>query len=261
LPENNGESVTATTSAPDRIAEAELPVIRQSIEWVYPFPSATEQRAKTSVTELRRGQQDEESQTAPFVPQTACVLPSRVQRKLNAAEIGVTHHRFLQRISLDRALTEAGLQSEARRLQHGGWISDEEFKVLDLESIAAFWDSNLGRDIVANSGEVRRELQFTAGLNASDLAALNLSPPAGLPTDEVVVIQGVVDLAVILEKEIWIVDFKTDSVMELELSAKVKAYQPQLQLYALALSRIYNRPVTQCALYFLAARKLTPIAI
>jgi ATP-dependent helicase/nuclease subunit A len=261
LPGNNGNAATVEADAPRSMEEAELARVRNRIEWVYPFESATKQRAKTSVTELRRGQQDEESQAAAFVPNTAFSLPNRRQRNLNAAEIGVAHHRFLQRISLEHDLSEPGLQAEARRLRQGGWISEDEFLVLDLESAAAFWKSNLGQDIVANAGMVRRELQFTAGLNAFDLAASGLIPSAGLPEDEVVVIQGVVDLAVILEKEIWIVDFKTDSVMELELPAKVKTYEPQLQLYALALSRIYNRPVTQCALYFLATRRLTSIEL
>jgi ATP-dependent exoDNAse (exonuclease V) beta subunit len=35
----------------------------------------------------------------------------------------------------------------------------------------------------------------------------------------------------------------------------VKHHEPQLKLYALALARIYERPVTECHLHFLAAAK------
>jgi ATP-dependent exoDNAse (exonuclease V) beta subunit len=56
------------------------------------------------------------------------------------------------------------------------------------------------------------------------------------------VAQGTIDLAVIQEKEIWLVDFKTDRVKPDELELKTKLYTPQLRLYGLALSRIYQRP-------------------
>jgi ATP-dependent exoDNAse (exonuclease V) beta subunit len=62
-----------------------------------------------------------------------------------------------------------------------------------------------------------------------------------------------------LPHEIWLIDFKTDRVASGELPNKVKVYEPQLKLYAQALSRIYGRPVSQSWLYFLAAR--TPVLL
>ena len=70
--------------------------------------------------------------------------------------------------------------------------------------------------------------------------------------DEFVVVQGVADLAVILPAEIWLVDFKTDAVGKKDLPEKVNVYRPQLQLYAAALEKVFNRKVTLRALHFLA---------
>jgi ATP-dependent exoDNAse (exonuclease V) beta subunit len=39
------------------------------------------------------------------------------------------------------------------------------------------------------------------------------------------------------------------------LAGRRRLYEPQLKLYAKALSRIYSRPVTNCWLHFLTARK------
>jgi ATP-dependent helicase/nuclease subunit A len=78
---------------------------------------------------------------------------------------------------------------------------------------------------------------------------------------EFVVVQGVADLVVLLPKEIWLVDFKTDEVKPGELAAKTRLYEPQLKLYAQALSRIYERPVTECWLQFLAAQKTVQIKV
>jgi len=65
------------------------------------------------------------------------------------------------------------------------------------------------------------------------------------------VVTGVVDLAVLLPGEIWILDFKTDAATADDWQKKAAVYQPQMHLYALALSRIYRRPVTRCWLHSL----------
>jgi ATP-dependent exoDNAse (exonuclease V) beta subunit len=79
---------------------------------------------------------------------------------------------------------------------------------------------------------------------------------------EFVVVQGVADLVVLLPKEIWLVDFKTDEVRPGELAAKARLYEPQLKLYAHALSRIYDeRRVTECWLHFLAPQKPVRIKV
>jgi ATP-dependent exoDNAse (exonuclease V) beta subunit len=76
-----------------------------------------------------------------------------------------------------------------------------------------------------------------------------------------VVVQGVADLAVLLPEEIWLLDFKTDEVRANELAGKIKIYEPQLKLYASALKKIYSRPVTNCWLHFLSARKTADVKI
>jgi ATP-dependent exoDNAse (exonuclease V) beta subunit len=57
-------------------------------------------------------------------------------------------------------------------------------------------------------------------------------------SEEFAVVQGVVDLAVILPEEIWVVDFKTDHLNASELAEKTHNYQRQLRLYARALRHI-----------------------
>jgi ATP-dependent helicase/nuclease subunit A len=76
-----------------------------------------------------------------------------------------------------------------------------------------------------------------------------------------VIVQGIVDLAVLLPGEIWLVDFKTDAGEARELPEKTRLYEPQLTLYSKALSEIYQRPVSECWLYFLALREAVPIEL
>ncbi len=72
-------------------------------------------------------------------------------------------------------------------------------------------------------------------------------------------VQGIADLVVLLPEEIWLVDFKTDHFEVTALAEKVKLYEPQLRLYALALGRVYHRPVTRLQLYFLAIQRAVPV--
>jgi ATP-dependent helicase/nuclease subunit A len=75
------------------------------------------------------------------------------------------------------------------------------------------------------------------------------------------VVQGAADLAVILPEEIWLVDFKTDRMSAADVATKVKLYEPQLRIYAMALSRIYRRPVTRAHLHFLSLRRSEKVSL
>jgi ATP-dependent exoDNAse (exonuclease V) beta subunit len=65
-------------------------------------------------------------------------------------------------------------------------------------------------------------------------------------------VQGVADLVVFREQELWLLDYKTDHFPEAELPAKLREYGPQLSLYELALERIHRKRVTNTWLHFLA---------
>ena len=46
-----------------------------------------------------------------------------------------------------------------------------------------------------------------------------------------------------------------------ELPGKTKLYETQLRLYALALSRIYHRPVTRAHLHFLNLKRSVALSL
>ena len=138
---------------------------------------------------------------------------------------------------------------------------EQEIAHLDLTALLAFWQSEIGRQIQGRAARVHRELAFTARFTPRELREFTgaTALPAGALENEFVVVQGVADLVVLLPKEIWLVDFKTDEISRDELSGRVKLYGPQLQLYAAALERSYRRPVTEKWLHFLALREtVTP---
>jgi ATP-dependent helicase/nuclease subunit A len=173
-------------------------------------------------------------------------------------------------VALDQTSELTLLEQEAQRMERQGLLSGAEREALNLPALATFWHSDLGRRIRDHAPQVRREIPFTARLSLADLVRLNLpllaSPLPVAPSQgsvdlesEFMIVQGVVDLAVFLPHEIWLLDYKTDRVSVQELEGKVKAYQPQIALYALALNRIVKLPVTQRWLHFLTLGQTVPV--
>jgi ATP-dependent helicase/nuclease subunit A len=169
----------------------------------------------------------------------------------------VAHHLFLQRVSLEKVGTLEDLRLEARRLVQLRVLSEQDAGLLDLEAITAFWNSSVGKEILVQKELLKRELAFSMRLSAEDIPEFPFLKP--IPAGEFVIVQGVADLAVLRPQDIWILDFKTDHVSELELEARAAVYTPQLQLYGLALSRIYGKPVTHHWLHFLSCGKTVEI--
>ena len=274
-PADSAEKPTANPSPGGELAHADashseeqekLAALRRRLGWRNPFIAATTEPAKTSVSALRRRLRDEaDDEARPLFPtlrlEPRVHLHSReAGKQLSAAEIGTAHHLLLQRVRLDRVASLRDLKSDADRLRQTRVLSDDEMAALDFEALLAFWQSELGRRIRAQPARnVHRELPFTARMSPADLLLLKLPVNEGLPDDEFVVVQGVVDLAVILQKEIWLVDFKTDHLREGELEEKADFYRPQVKLYGLALSRIYRRNVTEAWLHFLSPGQTRPL--
>ncbi len=261
-----------------RLDGSRLDTLIQRLTWKYSFAPATTEPAKASVSSLRRRQEREISEGFHSVfPDREGAESRRHSGKLSAAELGTLHHTFLQFIELDHANDLNGLRGEAQRLVSSGVLTPEDLGHLDLESIAEFWRSEVGQSILNCGNAIHREVPFTARFDTRELGEL-LPPkgspdkslePAGLSQDsrladspavsggiegEFIVVQGVIDLAVIFPSEIWLLDFKTDAVGAGGLEQKAEEYRSQIILYAMALERIYRRPATRRWLHFLSVR-------
>jgi ATP-dependent helicase/nuclease subunit A len=261
----NDSEPAGETAADKSEAKAELPKLddetmrklHETLTWQYGFGAAGERAAKSSVTALRRQAEEESDDEAEQI------FPARriIRTKLSAADAGTAHHKFLQQVSLASVGDLAALRAEADRLEREKVLSADERGVLDLKAVAMFWDSDAGQKIRKQAAKVRRELAFTAKFSPQELSEITgMKSEAGLEK-EFIVVQGVADLVVLLPKEIWVVDFKTDGLNGDDFSKKERAYKQQLKLYARALSKIYSRQVTNCWLHFLSAQKTVDVEI
>ncbi len=230
--------------------------VEQLAAWQYSHVAATREPAKTSVTALRRRFAEAEEATGAFPPAVkspeAKPRSARRKGKLSAADTGTAHHHFLQHVELERTGNPAELEAEAKRLVSAGKLAADEMAALDFEALSGFWNSPVGQRIREQAKFVKRELGFTTRFSPDEFRRIIGAAPSPELADEQVVVQGVADLVVMLPEELWLLDFKTDTLAPAALAERVKSYEPQLRLYALALERIFRRPATEIWLHFLA---------
>lgn len=254
--------VTATANNPEisndiRIFEGdtELPLdrIRDSIQFVYPHGVATTTPSKQTATQIKgrfKDQEVSENAKTPSLQHTKWRTPSFVNDEAKQTEIGRAVHTVMQRIRFQNCSDLSGIQSEIERLSSEGFLSDHVLSHIDAESIFTFFQTDIGRKIM-ESENVLREFKFSLLVNGSmyfdDLV------------DEKILLQGVVDCALIQEDGITVIDFKTDHVTESTLERRVLDYADQIRTYAHALERIFKLPVKAKLLYFFQLSKIVTV--
>ncbi len=256
------ESATIKSQAIIQLGKAETEQLRQKLEAQYSFSAATDEPAKTSVSALRRRAMEtleQEETTEIFRPRIRTAKTEIPNATKSSADIGTAYHRFLERVALDQLGSAKALRAEAERMVSESVLRAAEVAWLNFDSLLEFWRSEFGQKILTNAPNVRRELAFTARFSPAELPIEAKAANGNALQDEFVIVQGVADVAVILPKEIWLLDYKTDHVRSGEINEKVKMYEPQLNLYARALERIYDRPVTERRLHFLSCGITVPI--
>jgi ATP-dependent helicase/nuclease subunit A len=235
------------------VAVPSLATVAHDVSWVYGPLSATTEPAKSSVSALRRRALELADEEA---------LPrfngSRAG-SLSAAERGTLHHRFLQWVRIDQADRVGPLSRQLRELVEQGLFSPSEAELLDLAAVAGFWASEVGRTIAGAADRVRRELPFTVRLGDVEVRALLGQAPDPALEAEFVVVQGVVDLVVLLDDQLWLLDFKTDDVEGEALEQRVREYTAQLWLYAAALEKVFGKPVVRQWLHFLTCGRTVEV--
>ena len=171
--------------------------LRERLEWKYPHLPATREPAKASVSVLRRRLVEDDDAEAKqlFKFQRASakfqIGAREGTRKLSAAETGTVHHTFLQLVSLDKVTSMAGLREEARRMELEEALTPDTVASLDFMALAAFWQSELGRQILAQGKHTCGEnWNLRRGFSPKELPGARLTGSEDADNEYVVVQRG-----------------------------------------------------------------------
>ncbi|MBQ4641343.1 MAG: helicase-exonuclease AddAB subunit AddA [Oscillospiraceae bacterium] len=234
--------VADTYQCSEEISVETQNLLHQSIDYSYPYLNATQIPSKLTATQLKGRKKDEEiSQGTKQQPALLTKKNEHRSTGKRGKEYGNAIHSVLQYIRYSECSTQNGIYNEVRRLVEEQLISPEQGQMVDCEKILRFFYSKLGSKL-CTSDNVLREFKFSI-LDEAD----RYYPDAA---GEKILLQGVVDCAIVESDCIYVIDFKTDYVTEDTLLSVSEKYRSQVSAYVRALERIYQKPVSTAALYF-----------
>lgn len=221
--------------------------LARRLAFVYLRQAAVELPSKVTATELKgRYERDPDAQELLKPKSYSFRMPTlgEGERALTATEKGVATHLVLQYMDFAKATSRVGIKSEVERLCAARFLSKREAEAVNIAAIERLFRSELGKRMLRAENPLR-EFRFSLLLDADCLYPGT--------EGEQLLLQGVVDCCLEEDGELVIIDYKTDNVRtEEQIAARAELYRGQLAAYAEALTRIFQKPVKEGVLFFLA---------
>ena len=235
-------------------------------EYEYPYQAEAGLPAKLSVSELKRRElqmmQAPEEETPVSERRlieehdTPAVSAPSDPKTLTGAQRGTLYHLVMEKMPYEtlkkegmtareacEAVDEEWILDVARRMRQQGLIDDVELAAIRPKIFCQFFRTELGQQMceAAWDGRLHREQQFMIGVNASQVEAVD--------SEEMVLVQGIIDAFFTEGEDIVLVDYKTDRTEKPDGSDLVEKYRPQLAWYAQAIERLTQKKVSRRMLY------------
>lgn len=233
-------------SEPDVLSAPEdfVSMLQESLAFSYPYKAATLAPSKQTATQRKGRDKDTEAAEhaqEPKVSKRNWRSASSLRMAPGGKDVGNAMHAVMQYLRFDACADEQGVRQEVNRLTVEGYLTPEQAQWVDCGKIAAFFATELGQKLRSGKS-VLREFKFSILDDGCNFAAEL--------TGEKILLQGVVDCALIEEDGITVIDFKTDYVTEETVALRADYYRLQVKTYADALQRIYQKKVKDALLYF-----------
>ena len=236
-----------------------LEKIEARYSYQYPHENLKQLYTKTTVSELKLAALEEkreqsahlfeEERIVPYIP---AFMREKEPEKISGTTRGSAFHRVMELLDIPTMLknwddlTETEqrerLEKALQELVSEGRLTEEYHRAVSLPKIQHFLSTELAKRMgkAALCGQLFREQPFVYGIEASRLNTT-------FPSDELVLIQGIVDVFFIEEDGLVLADYKTDVIATGE--ALMERYETQLDYYAEALGKMWHLPVKEQILY------------
>ena len=238
------EKKTLPEGAADQLARA--------LSFRYGHLAATAAPSKQTATQLKGRNKDQEAaENAPAHRRRRTLRkPAFIGAGAEGKARGSATHLALQYMRYSEAVDESAVRGEIARLVREGFLTAEQGELVDHGQLVRFFATDVGQQL-RTSPNVLREFKFSILEDAT-----TFDPEL---KGEKVLLQGVVDCALMDDDGITVMDFKTDRVTEDTVTDTAERYRPQVEAYANALSKIFEKSVKQKYLYFFALDRLVPL--
>lgn len=233
-----------------RIYENTLPqgtqeALKQALTYAYPHQAATLAPSKQTATGRKGREKDQEAAEntqEPRKPERAWRRPTFLDAQARGKDYGSAIHAALHFLRYGACHSEEAIEQELSRLVEEKFLTQAQRELVKPEKLARLFATPLGQKLM--TGKCLREFKFSILDDGSHYGE-------GLEGERVL-LQGVVDCALLEPDGITIVDFKTDRATQQTLPELLSRYRLQVDTYAQAMSRIYELPVKKRYLYVFA---------
>ena len=157
---------------------------------------------------------------------------------VTGAQWGTLMHKAMQWLPV-KTYTQQSMTDMLDSLQAEGKFSDDERSVLSDRSLYTFFNSDIGKRLIA-SNRVERELPFSMLFDGSRVYP-------DVESGEQLFLQGIIDTAFVEDDQWVLVDYKTDRVKSGD--ELIRRYKIQMDLYKEALETLTNMPVKASYIY------------
>lgn len=231
--------------------------VARRLTWRYPQAAATVYMAKQTVTEIK-SQQDYFStgQDDRLLSRRSSRIggerPRFMQQSgLSPAERGTALHVLMQHLNMNESADVEAVRLQGRTLVEKEILTPDQEAGLNYEAISDFLHTPIGKKMRA-AQKMMRECPFSLVLDAKKVYP---SWTGGTEGTEQVLIQGVIDCIIDEPEGLILLDYKTDRLSgrfpnrESAVAEMKRRYLMQLDLYRLAIEKIWRRPINQVGLY------------
>ncbi len=251
------------TSADSEKTERALSLLRERMDYSYPYELKTKIKAKMSVSKLYPGVLDEDADELEETEKKQVLLAAtpdflKKEKAPDGKAKGTATHLILQFADFDE-VEKNGIDGELERLVERGFIDKETAEIADREQIKAFFESGFFERI-KKAQRLWREFRFNLLFDAS-LFTEDKDKVRELEGEKLLV-QGVIDGFFMENGKIVLFDYKTDFLSDYELiktdiaeKKLCERHRQQLYYYKIALEQIFGGTVSEVYIYSLSLKK------
>ena len=221
----------------------------------YPYEKAGEMKLKFTVSELKRqNEEPEESGELLYKEEEQIpLLPKKLMEEgaLRGAGRGTAYHKVLELLDFQKEYRKESLENELKEMERNEKISKEIYNTIWIWDILKFLSTRSAKRMhqAAALGRLHKEQPFVLGVDAQEIYPKE--ELAGM--EELLLIQGIIDVWFEEEDGLVLLDYKTDRVTKgEELREK---YRAQLEYYAQALERVTGKRVKEKIIYSFALQE------
>ena len=245
----------------EETVHADADLVRKAFGRTYPYRESVDWKRKYSVSELKKlamQELPEEESPAWEVPDTEeeILVPAFLREKeetFRSTDYGTMVHKVMELLPFSDIHDEEELRAAVDRIwasQPGCRAMGTAVKNRVCRGISAFLFSEYGETFsrMEEEGNLHKELPFTLGLDSSVLYPDSQDR-------ETVILQGIIDVCGEDEEGLWLLDYKTDRIMEGEEGILLDRYKTQMLYYRMALEQIMEKKVHHSLIYSFALEK------